>query len=459
MDIDFSISPQQSSFSSEFKRSSYEEDDDENFYEPSNEAAQEMEFETVDVNENNVNKGEKLGPEHFEILKVLGKGGFGKVYQARKITQPHGDKIFAMKVLKKASILRSKKDIQHTKAERNILEEVRHPFICELYYAFQTSGKLYLILEYCSGGELFMRLDQENTLPEFDVCFYAAQLTMALGHLHAKGIIYRDLKPENIMLDSHGHVKLTDFGMCKEAMTSRDDVTHTFCGTFEYMAPEVIARKGHNKSADWWSLGALMYDMIHGQPPFASSDRKKTQDKIMKGKISFSRYITNDARDLIKKLMKRNVPSRLGSGPRDSLEVQEHPFFETIDFGRLYRKEILPPYKPQVRSDHDTSMFDPQFTDMPPVDSPINSPLPAHSPHSQGGENPQNIFQGFSYVAPTLLSSCHDNQVLGSSSYRNRLMCNNNLEQQNCRSNFGPTNVVVPGANVRTTIGFNTNRS
>ncbi|XP_060799727.1 ribosomal protein S6 kinase beta-1 isoform X2 [Neoarius graeffei] len=220
--------------------------------------------EKIEISEDSVNQGtENIRPECFELLRVLGKGGYGKVFQVRKVTGAGSGKIFAMKVLKKAMIVRNAKDTAHTKAERNILEEVKHPFIVDLIYAFQTGGKLYLILEYLSGGELFMQLEREGIFMEDTACFYLAEISMALGHLHQKGIIYRDLKPENIMLNSQGHVKLTDFGLCKESIHD-GTVTHTFCGTIEYMAPEILTRNGHNRAVDWWSLGALMYDMLTG---------------------------------------------------------------------------------------------------------------------------------------------------------------------------------------------------
>ncbi|NXA55272.1 KS6B2 kinase, partial [Nothocercus julius] len=209
-----------------------------------------------------------------------------------------------------AKIACNAKDTAHTRAERNILEAVKHPFIVDLMYAFQTGGKLYLILECLSGGELFMQLEREGIFLEDTACFYLSEITLALGHLHSNGIIYRDLKPENIMLNSQGHIKLTDFGLCKESIHD-GAVTHTFCGTIEYMAPEILVRSGHNRAVDWWSLGALMYDMLTGSasrtcylqgPPFTAENRKKTIDKILKGKLVLPPYLTPDARDLLKKV-------------------------------------------------------------------------------------------------------------------------------------------------------------
>ncbi|XP_023379878.1 ribosomal protein S6 kinase beta-2 isoform X2 [Pteropus vampyrus] len=228
-------------------------------------------YEEVELTETSVNLGpERIGPHCFELLRVLGKGGYGKVFQVRKVQGSNLGKIYAMKVLRKAKIVRNAKDTAHTRAERNILESVKHPFIVELAYAFQTGGKLYLILECLSGGELFTHLEREGIFLEDTACFYLAEITLALGHLHSQGIIYRDLKPENIMLNSQGHIKLTDFGLCKESI-HEGAVTHTFCGTIEYMAPEILVRSGHNRAVDWWSLGALMYDMLTGSASPASS--------------------------------------------------------------------------------------------------------------------------------------------------------------------------------------------
>ncbi|XP_041948509.1 ribosomal protein S6 kinase beta-1-like [Alosa sapidissima] len=352
--------------------------------------------EKFEISEDSVNKGtEQIRPECFELLRVLGKGGYGKVFQVRKVAGAASGKIFAMKVLKKAMIVRNAKDTAHTKAERNILEEVKHPFIVDLIYAFQTGGKLYLILEYLSGGELFMQLEREGIFMEDTACFYLAEISMALGHLHQKGIIYRDLKPENIMLNDKGHVKLTDFGLCKESIHD-GTVTHTFCGTIEYMAPEILMRSGHNRAVDWWSLGALMYDMLTGAPPFTGENRKKTIDKILKCKLNLPPYLTHEARDLLKKLLKRNASLRLGAGPGDASEVQGHSFFRQINWDDLLARKVEPPFKPFLQSADDVSQFDSKFTSQTPVDSPDDSTL---------SESANQVFLGFTYVAPSVLEN------------------------------------------------------
>uniref|UniRef100_A0A672R6K7 Ribosomal protein S6 kinase n=3 Tax=Cyprininae TaxID=2743694 RepID=A0A672R6K7_SINGR len=382
--------------------------------------------EKIEISEDNVNQGtENICTECFELLRVLGKGGYGKVFQVRKVSGAGSGKIFAMKVLKKAMIVRNAKDTAHTKAERNILEEVKHPFIVDLIYAFQTGGKLYLILEYLSGGELFMQLEREGIFMEDTACFYLAEISMALGHLHQKGIIYRDLKPENIMLNNQGHVKLTDFGLCKESIHD-GTVTHTFCGTIEYMAPEILMRSGHNRAVDWWSLGALMYDMLTGAPPFTGENRKKTIDKILKCKLNLPPYLTQEARDLLKRLLKRNASSRLGAGPGDATEVQTHPFFRHVNWEDLLARKVEPPFKPFLQSADDVSQFDSKFTSQTPVDSPDDSTLSESANQvflvSQPSHNftvlliyfekcwgfPYVLFkflQGFTYVAPSVLEN------------------------------------------------------
>uniref|UniRef100_A0A3Q2Y9D5 Ribosomal protein S6 kinase n=1 Tax=Hippocampus comes TaxID=109280 RepID=A0A3Q2Y9D5_HIPCM len=352
--------------------------------------------EKFEISENSVNKGtEQIGLECFELLKVLGNGTYGKVFQVRKVSGSNSGEVFAMKVVKKAKIVCNAKDVEHTKAERSVLEKVKHPFIVDLFYAFQTAGKLYLILEYLSGGELFMQLERKGFFMEDTACFYLAEISMALGHLHQKGIIYRDLKPENIMLTNKGHVKLTDLGLCKESIHD-GMVTHTFCGTVEYMAPEIFMRSGHNRAVDWWSLGALMYDMLTGAPPFTDENRKKTVDKILKCKLSLPLYLTQEARDLLKKLLQRSASLRLGAGPDDASEVQAHPFFRHTNWEELLAHQVEPPFKPLLRSADDVSQFDSKFTSQPPVDSPDDSFL---------SESANQVFLGFTYVAPSVLEN------------------------------------------------------
>ncbi|XP_048349291.1 ribosomal protein S6 kinase alpha-3 [Sphaerodactylus townsendi] len=291
-----------------------------------------------------------------------------------------------MKVLKKATL--KVRDRVRTKMERDILVEVNHPFIVKLHYAFQTEGKLYLILDFLRGGDLFTRLSKEVMFTEDDVKFYLAELALALDHLHSLGIIYRDLKPENILLDEEGHIKLTDFGLSKESI-DHEKKAYSFCGTVEYMAPEVVNRRGHTQSADWWSFGVLMFEMLTGTLPFQGKDRKETMTMILKAKLGMPQFLSSEAQSLLRMLFKRNPANRLGAGPDGVEEIKRHHFFSTIDWNKLYRREINPPFKPATGRPEDTFYFDPEFTAKTPKDSPGIPP----------SANAHQLFRGFSFVA------------------------------------------------------------
>ncbi|CAI8017761.1 Ribosomal protein S6 kinase alpha-3 [Geodia barretti] len=330
----------------------------------------------------------KADPTQFELLKVLGQGSFGKVFLVRKAVGKDVGKLYAMKVLKKASL--KVRDRLRTKMERDILAEMRHPFIVTLEYAFQTEGKLYLVLEFLRGGDLFTRLSKEVMFTEDDVKFYLAELALALDHLHTVGIVYRDLKPENILLDSEGHIKLTDFGLSKEAV--EDKKTFSFCGTVEYMAPEVVNRKGHGTTADWWSFGVLMYEMLTGSLPFQGENRKATMTMILKAKLGMPQFLSPEAQSLLRVLFKRNPQNRLGNGQNGIENVKAHAFFKTIDWEKLVGREVPPPFKPACGRADDAYYFDTEFTSRTPKDSPA-VPVSATS---------KELFRGFSYIAPTL---------------------------------------------------------
>ncbi|XP_036799508.1 ribosomal protein S6 kinase alpha-6 isoform X4 [Oncorhynchus mykiss] len=333
---------------------------------------------------------EKADPRQFELLKVLGQGSFGKVFLVRKVTGPDAGQLYAMKVLKKASL--KVRDRVRTKMERDILVEVNHPFIVKLHYAFQTEGKLYLILDFLRGGDVFTRLSKEVMFTEEDVKFYLAELALALDHLHHLGIVYRDLKPENILLDEAGHIKLTDFGLSKESVDV-DKKAYSFCGTVEYMAPEVVNRRGHTQSADWWSLGVLMFEMLTGTLPFQGKDRNETMNMILKAKLGMPQFLSLEAQSLLRMLFKRNPANRLGAGADGVEEIKRHAFFSSIDWNKLYRTELQPPFKPAAGKPDDTFCFDPEFTAKTPKDSPGIPP----------SANAHQLFKGFSFVAPASL--------------------------------------------------------
>ncbi|XP_030773279.1 ribosomal protein S6 kinase beta-2 isoform X2 [Rhinopithecus roxellana] len=330
-------------------------------------------YEEVELTETSVNLcPERIGPHCFELLRVLGKGGYGKVFQVRKVQGTNLGKIYAMKVLRKVA---SSSCIWSERASS---------------WKIQPGG--------CYSST-FLRPPGPCPTPTCTLScfcsFYLAEITLALGHLHSQGIIYRDLKPENIMLSSQGHIKLTDFGLCKESI-HEGAVTHTFCGTIEYMAPEILVRSGHNRAVDWWSLGALMYDMLTGSPPFTAENRKKTMDKIIKGKLALPPYLTPDARDLVKKFLKRNPSQRIGGGPGDAADVQRHPFFRHMNWDDLLARRVDPPFRPCLQSEEDVSQFDTRFTRQTPVDSPDDTAL---------SESANQAFLGFTYVAPSVLDS------------------------------------------------------
>jgi RAC serine/threonine-protein kinase len=296
---------------------------------------------------------QKLTVEDFSLLNVIGKGSFGKVMQVKK---KDNGKIYAMKVLDKKHILEHN-EVEHTLAERNILRKLHHPFLVNLNFSFQTEDKLYFILDYVNGGELFFHLQREKRFSEERVRFYCSEIVLALEHLHINGIIYRDLKPENILLTNEGHICLTDFGLSKEGIEKEDDRTGTFCGTPEYLAPEVLKGKGYGKAVDWWSFGSLMYEMLTGLPPFYSQDVQEMYRKIMTDKLKFPPTMSEGARILIEGLLQRDPAERL----RDPSKIKEHAFFNNLDWNALYNKKIKPPFVPNVKGETDVSNVDNMF--------------------------------------------------------------------------------------------------
>ncbi|XP_044520955.1 ribosomal protein S6 kinase alpha-5 isoform X6 [Gracilinanus agilis] len=282
---------------------------------------------------------EKVGIENFELLKVLGTGAYGKVFLVRKISGHDAGKLYAMKVLKKATIVQKAKTAEHTKTERQVLEHIRlSPFLVTLHYAFQTETKLHLILDYINGGELFTHLSQRERFTENEVQIYIGEIVLALEHLHKLGIIYRDIKLENILLDNNGHVVLTDFGLSKEFLADETERAYSFCGTIEYMAPDIVrgGDTGHDKAVDWWSLGVLMYELLTGASPFTVDGEKNSQAeisrRILKSEPPYPQEMSALAKDIIQHLLVKDPKKRLGCGPRDADEIKEHPFFQGYSF-------------------------------------------------------------------------------------------------------------------------------
>jgi protein-serine/threonine kinase len=356
-------------------------------------------------------KGKKtFGPDDFQILKLIGKGTFGQVFQVRK---KDTKRIYAMKVLSKKVIVQ-KKEIQHTIGERNILVRTattESPFIVGLKFSFQTAADLYLVTDYMSGGELFWHLQKEGRFVEERAKFYIAELILALRHLHQHDIVYRDLKPENILLDANGHIALCDFGLSK-ANLAKNDTTNTFCGTTEYLAPEVLLdEQGYTKMVDFWSLGVLVFEMCCGWSPFYAEDTQQMYKNIAFGKVRFPRdALSADGRSFVKGLLNRNPSHRLGARG-DAEELMAQPFFNDIDWDALSKKLTPPPFKPKLKGELDTSNFDPEFTNALNAGGEANS-LNARAAALASGLNTdstplsptmQNQFKGFTFVDESTL--------------------------------------------------------
>lgn len=277
-------------------------------------------------------------------------------------------KIYALKILKKRAII-ARNQVEHTKAERAILQQLDHPFLMNLRFAFQTKEKLYLVLDYVRGGELFFHLKNNRRFNEDVSKLWVAEVALALGHLHSMSVIYRDLKPENILLDPTGHVILTDFGLAKDV--AKDEKTNTFCGTPEYLAPEIVIGSGHDKAVDWWSLGILLYELCVGIPPFYSQNVNEMYNKIQHGVLRFPPFLTDPCKKIIVAFLNRDPKKRLGSGD-DIKDIKAHEFFADTDWEKVYNKEIDSGFTPKVRGELDTTNFEETFTTEDVVDSVVD---------------------------------------------------------------------------------------
>jgi serine/threonine protein kinase len=337
----------------------------------------------------------KMMADDFESLRCLGKGTFGTVILVK---QKATGRLFAQKQFKKASLTVHKRLVEQTKTERSILESVnRHPFVVKLFYAFQDHEKLYLILEYAQGGELFTHLAQERMFTEEVASFYMAEMVLALEHLHQNlGVVYRDLKPENCLLDADGHLLLTDFGLSKVAV-DENDKCNSMLGTVEYMAPEIILGQKYGMAVDWWSFGALGFDLLTGSPPFQGQNHSKIQERIVKQKLVLPYFLGPDAKDLLTRLLRKEPAKRLGARmPKDLVTIQKHRFFRRIDWKKLAKRELKAPIQPLITDPELAENFSEEFTEMS-----LSPVLTTHSgvPWSATSANENNPFGGFSYVA------------------------------------------------------------
>jgi len=261
--------------------------------------------------------------------------------------------------------------------------------LVSLHWSFQTTDKLYFIMDFVNGGELFFHLQKEKSFNAKRVQFYSAEIVLGLEYLHKMGVIYRDLKPENILLTNQGHICMTDFGISKEGLTAKDARTATFCGTPEYLAPEVLKGQQYGKEVDWWSLGTLIYEMLTGLPPFYSEDVQLMYSKIMKEKLHFPKKMSEEAKSLISALLDRNPVDRLA----EPEGIKAHPYFASLDWDKLYKKELEPPYIPPVKDGKATNMISTEFTNEDAKMSMVEEPALRDQPH----------IENFTFVAPSQL--------------------------------------------------------
>ncbi|EJC97977.1 uncharacterized protein FOMMEDRAFT_171362 [Fomitiporia mediterranea MF3/22] len=329
----------------------------------------------------------KVGLDDFNFLAVLGKGNFGKVMLAEeKLT----NKLYAVKVLKKEFII-DNDEVESTRSEKRVFltaARERHPFLLGLHSCFQTETRVYFVMEYVSGGDLMLHI-QRKQFSLRQAKFYAAEVLLALEYFHANGIVYRDLKLDNILLTLDGHIKVADYGLCKEDMWF-GSTTSTFCGTPEFMAPEILLEQRYGRAVDWWAFGVLMYEMLLGQSPFRGDDEDEIFDAILEDEPLYPITMPRDAVSILQKLLTRDPNRRLGSGESDAAEIKAHPFFKDVDWIGVMNKKFEPPYRPTIKGSADTSNFDEEFTREQPTLTPVHTQLSAQD---------QAEFSGFSWVA------------------------------------------------------------
>uniref|UniRef100_A0A3Q2YL20 Protein kinase C n=1 Tax=Hippocampus comes TaxID=109280 RepID=A0A3Q2YL20_HIPCM len=331
-------------------------------------------------------KRTQLTVDHLVFHKVLGKGSFGKVLLAELKGR---DQFYAVKVLKKDVVLMDD-DVECTMVEKRVLSLAwENPFLTHLYSTFQSKEHLFFVMEYLNGGDLMFHIQDKGCFSPTRATFYAAEIIVGLQFLHSKGIIYRDLKLDNVMLDKDGHIKIADFGMCKENVFG-DARASTFCGTPDYIAPEILLGQKYTFSVDWWSFGVLVYEMLIGQSPFQGDDEDELFESIRSDTPHYPRWIPKEARKLLELLFERDPTRRLGVVGN----IRAQPFFKSVNWSALERREVEPPFKPKVKSPSDCSNFDREFLS--------EKPRLSHVDKNLIDSMDQSAFSGFSFVNPKL---------------------------------------------------------
>uniref|UniRef100_A0A3B3XPF8 protein kinase C n=1 Tax=Poecilia mexicana TaxID=48701 RepID=A0A3B3XPF8_9TELE len=327
--------------------------------------------------------------QDFKCVAVLGRGHFGKVLLSEYKST---GEMFAIKALKKGDIV-ARDEVDSLMCEKRIFEtvnSVRHPFLVNLFACFQTSEHVCFVMEYAAGGDLMMHI-HADVFSEPRAVFYAACVVLGLQFLHDHKIVYRDLKLDNLLLDTEGYVKIADFGLCKEGMGFRDR-TSTFCGTPEFLAPEVLTETSYTRAVDWWGLGVLIFEMLVGESPFPGDDEEEVFDSIVNDEVRYPRFLSTEAISIMRRLLRRSPERRLGAGERDAEEVKKHLFFRNLDWDGLLAKKVKPPFVPTIQGANDVSNFDDEFTSEAPILTPPREPRVLSSEE-------QNLFSDFDYIA------------------------------------------------------------
>jgi len=336
-----------------------------------------------------IRQDSSMGLDSFHFVAVLGRGHFGKVILAR---YRNTGEYFAIKALKKGDII-ARDEVESLLAEKRIFEvanSMRHPFLVNLFACFQTKSHVCFVMEYAAGGDLMMHI-HADVFTEPRTVFYTGCVVLGLQYLHENKIIYRDLKLDNLLLDTEGYVKIADFGLCKEGM-GYGDRTGTFCGTPEFLAPEVLTETSYTRAVDWWGLGVLIFEMLVGESPFPGDDEEEVFDSIVNDEVRYPRFLSLEAIAIMRRLLRKNPERRLGASERDAEDVKKQAFFRNVNWEDLLMRRVPPPFVPTISGFEDVSNFDEEFTSEKPKLTP-----PKEARDLTGDE--QLLFQDFTYLA------------------------------------------------------------